>query len=105
ISTCMPKPLSPFSRTILRSLYIKPGQMLHTLYTAHAQAESKKAVYDTLYRLEQQGFITQEKNGYQITPEGVQLIHNFFPVRDGVWKLIVFDIPESQRQVRNFLRQ
>ncbi len=101
----MSKPLSGLSKTILRSLYIKQGQMLHEVYTAHAQAESKKSVYDTLYRLEQQGLVAKVKDSYQTTSEGAKLIHNFFPSRDGVWKMIVFDIPESKRPVRNFLRQ
>ena len=101
----MSKPLSGLSKTILRSLYIKQGQMLHEIYNAHAQAESKKAVYDTLYRLEQQGLVTKVKDSYQTTPEGGKLIHNFFPSRDGVWMMIVFDIPETKRPVRNFLRQ
>jgi len=101
----MSKPLSSFSQQILGSLDPKQPRMLHDLYKTHAQAESKKAVYDALYRLQQQGLVTKQQNGYLVTAEGVQLIHNFFPKRDGVWKLIIFDIPERQRQVRNFLRQ
>jgi DNA-binding transcriptional regulator PaaX len=101
----MSKPLSELSKSILQSLQQHQAKMLHEIYTAHAQAESKKAVYDALYRLEQQGLVQKTTKGYLITAEGAKLIHNFFPVRDGVWKLITFDIPESKRPVRNFLRQ
>lgn len=78
---------------------------MHEIYRTHAQAKTKKSIYDTLYRLHQDGVLTMTQNGYQITAEGSQLIHRYFPERDGIWKLIVFDIPERKRKVRNFLRQ
>jgi DNA-binding transcriptional regulator PaaX len=101
----MPKPLSPLSLDILKYLDSRFGATLHEIYNAHEQAKSNKIVYDTLYRLLNQSLITLTKNGYQITPEGVKVIHTYFPKKDGVWKLIIFDIPESKRAVRNFLRQ
>jgi phenylacetic acid degradation operon negative regulatory protein len=35
---------------------------------------------------------------------GTQLIHKVRPKKDGIWKIIIFDIPESKRAVRNTLR-
>lgn len=101
----MAKPLSPLSRQLLRYLDNKQSSSLHELYNAHAQAKSKKAVYDTLYRLSEQRLVAVTKNGYQVTMEGAQLIHTLFPKKDGIWKIIIFDIPESKRPVRTFLRQ
>jgi DNA-binding transcriptional regulator PaaX len=101
----MAKPLSSVSLEILQQLGEQASTTFHEIYNAHAQARSKKSIYDTLYRLGQQDLIQQTTSGYQITASGTQLIHNYFPKKDGIWKLIIFDIPESKRQVRNFLRQ
>jgi CRISPR-associated endonuclease Cas2 len=77
----------------------------HEIKLSHVHAKSTKQIYDTLYRLKDQELITQNTHGYQITPAGQRLIHSKKPVRDNMWKVIIFDIPEKQRSVRNFLRQ
>jgi CRISPR-associated endonuclease Cas2 len=41
---------------------------------------------------------------FTLTKEGEKLIGLYFPTRDNVWKMIIFDIPESKRKIRNFLR-
>ncbi|MDQ3018264.1 MAG: hypothetical protein M3Q64_00100 [bacterium] len=78
--------------------------MLHNIYELHTQAESKKKVYDTLFRLVNQGLIDLTKDRYSITEEGQVLIHTIDKKRDGLWKIIIFDIPETKRQVRNVIR-
>lgn len=101
----MSKPLSELARSILSQIDQHEGVALHEIYNAHSQAKSKKAVYDTLYRLTDQKLVVLTKHGYEISPDGAKLIHTFFPKKDGVWKIIIFDIPESKRPVRTFLRQ
>jgi DNA-binding transcriptional regulator PaaX len=100
----MPRPLSPLSQQILLSLQSKGPQMLHNIYEEHAPSESKKKVYDTLFRLTSQGLVSFTNDRYSVTPEAEVLIHTIDKKRDGIWKIIIFDIPESKRSVRNVLR-
>jgi phenylacetic acid degradation operon negative regulatory protein len=78
--------------------------MFHDIRTAHKQGQTSKSVYDTLYRLTASGLVKQTSQGFLLTLEGHKLIHSQKPQRDGVWKIIIFDIPESKRFVRTFLR-
>lgn len=100
----MPRPLSSLSQNILITLHNDGPVMLHKLYELHKQAESKKKVYDTLFRLVSQGLVHFESDRYSITEDGEVLIHTIDKKRDGIWKIIIFDIPETKRQVRNVIR-
>ncbi len=100
----MPRPLSPLSQNILISLNDNGPTMLHVIYDQHAGGETKKKVYDTLFRLINQGLVSLANDRYSITDEGAVLIHTIDKKRDGVWKIIIFDIPETKRQVRNVIR-
>ncbi|MBL8031420.1 MAG: hypothetical protein JNK33_03800 [Candidatus Doudnabacteria bacterium] len=69
--------------------------------------KSRKVVYDTVFRLVQQGLLVYTnpaRTQLALTPDGRALLLTRFPERDGVWKMVIFDIPERQRQVRTFLR-
>lgn len=100
----MPRPLSELSRHILVLLSHNGPLMLHQLYDLCPEDASKKKVYDTLFRLEGQGLINLASDRYSISEDGAILIHTIDKKRDGVWKIILFDIPETKRQVRNVLR-
>jgi DNA-binding transcriptional regulator PaaX len=89
---------------MLASLGEGNGKTLHEIYNTHAQAKSKKSVYDTLYRLIAQELVQKVGELYHMTPEGQRLIHTVLKKKDGVWKIVVFDIPESKRYIRNVLR-
>lgn len=78
--------------------------MLHQLYELCPSDASKKKVYDTLFRLTGQGLVNLSSDRYSISEEGAILIHTIDKKRDDVWKIIIFDIPETKRQVRNVLR-
>jgi DNA-binding transcriptional regulator PaaX len=101
----MPRPLSTLAYTLLLLIQEKPGISFHEIVPSHVQAKTPKQVYDTLYRLVQQELLRQTHRRYTLSPEGEEVIHKKHPSKDGIWKLIIFDIPESQRKVRNFLRQ
>lgn len=69
--------------------------------------KSRKAAYDTIFRLVQQGLLeyaNPARTQLVLTSDGAALLTTRFPERDGVWKMVIFDIPERQRQVRTFLR-
>lgn len=78
--------------------------MLHQLYELCPTDASKKKVYDTVFRLTGQGLTELANDRYSISEDGKILIHTIDKKRDGVWKIILFDIPETKRQVRNVLR-
>lgn len=101
----MPKPINDYSFYLLETIKATPGLSLHGLQKHHNQDKSNKAVYDTLFRLEQSGYLEKEEGRYKITELGDGLIHRKNPEKDGIWKLVIFDIPESKRKVRNMLRQ
>lgn len=100
----MPRPLSELSRLILVLLSHEGPLMLHQLYELCPKDASKKKVYDTLFRLDGQGLINLSNDRYSISEDGAILIHTIDKKRDGIWKIILFDIPETKRQVRNVLR-
>ncbi len=100
----MPRPLSPLSQKILLFLQANGPQMLHKIYEEYETQESKKKVYDTLFRLTSQGLVSFTNDRYAVTPEAEVLIHTIDKKRDGVWKIIIFDIPETKRSIRNVLR-
>src|SRR6185503_17602918 len=101
----MPKPLNEYSLYILTLLKNSPGLTLHGLQTHHNQDKSNKTIYDTMFRLEQSGYLEKDDGHYKVSAQGEEFIHRKNPEKDGIWKLIIFDIPESKRKVRNILRQ
>jgi DNA-binding transcriptional regulator PaaX len=100
----MPRPLSELSRHVLILLNDKGPLMLHQLYDLCPNDASKKKVYDTVFRLTSQGLVEFTNDRYSISEDGKILIHTIDKKRDGVWKIIIFDIPETKRSVRNVLR-
>ena len=100
----MPRPLSPLSQHILVLLSNKGPLMLHQLYELCPTESSKKKIYDTLFRLAGQGLVDLANDRYSISEDGAILIHTIDKKREDTWKIIIFDIPETKRQVRNVLR-
>lgn len=77
------------------------------LYAALGAGYSRKQIYDTVFRLELQGLVVRaadEASVLQATADGQAMLSTRRPVRDGVWKIVIFDIPESKRQVRTVVR-
>lgn len=103
-SYLMPRPLSPFSQEILLHLQDQGPQMLHQLYEKFEDKASKKKIYDTMFRLATQGVVNLESDRYVVSSEASILMHTISKERDGVWKMVIFDIPETQRHIRNVLR-
>jgi CRISPR-associated endonuclease Cas2 len=100
----MPRPLATFSQDILLHLKAAGPQMLHQLYDKFEDRASKKKIYDTMFRLTTQGVVTLQDDRYDVSSEANILLHTIAKERDGVWKMVIFDIPEKKRQVRNVIR-
>lgn len=100
----MPRPLATFSQDILLFLKEQGPQMLHQLYEKFEDRANKKKIYDTMFRLTTQGVVNLVNDRYEVSDEANILLHTIAKERDGVWKMVIFDIPEKKRQVRNVIR-
>lgn len=92
------------TKNILLALSKQDCLSLHDIYSSHSYGKSKKEIYNLLYRLIDQELVKMNGNNYSLTDYGVKLIHKLFPKKDGIWKIIIFDIPEKNRKVRTVLR-
>jgi DNA-binding transcriptional regulator PaaX len=100
----MARTLSPLSQAILGQFETKATISLEDIYDAQSAQKSKKEIYNTVYRLTQQELLEAHEDAYTITQRGKQFINKFFPKKDGIWKIIIFDIPEKKRYIRTVLR-
>ena len=104
----MSRSYSQLTLRILKDIFDQEELTLEDIYSAYGASKDKKTIYNTLFRLVAEGLIDeQDKLGdttYTLSKEGEKLINQHFPTRDGIWKMIIFDIPESKRKIRNFLR-
>ena len=101
----MPKPLAQFSLTLLTALNADKRLNKAGIAKLFPKNTDPKKIAAAIYRLLGQGLIEKFHDSYILTQEGQKVIHIYNPTRDGVWKLIIFDIPETSRYARTVLRQ
>ena len=65
---------------------------------------SEKDFYNYVFRLLQQELVSKDGRMVSITADGRKLLGRLVPEKDGVWKLVIFDIPEKHKYVRSVLR-
>ena len=101
----MARKYHPISASILKYLngFAKPVAVLD-IKTSCCTKLSTKNFYNYLFRLEQQELIAKVGKTAQITEQGRKLLKHLLPEKDGVWKLVIFDIPEKHKYVRSVLR-
>ncbi len=99
---------SALSLEILKTIATQPERKVELFYHQFKKQHSKKVIYNTIYRLVNMGLLeptTREGEvALIITRSGEKLLAQAFPKKDGIWKLIIYDIPEKKRFVRNVLR-
>lgn len=93
---------------ILKTASGSPGIPSQDLYKKVGSGQNYKDFYNTLYRLSTQGYLEKKEHGGKVcvwaTEDGEKLLKRFHPERDGIWKIVVFDIPEKHNYVRVILR-
>lgn len=89
---------------ILKYLADKDKAAIKDAHAACAPKLTAKDFYNYVFRLHLQGLVEKIDNKARITEEGKKLLSRLVPEKDGVWKLIIFDIPEKQKYVRVVLR-
>lgn len=91
---------------ILSAALEQPDLEQKALYKHLGQPGKYKDFYNSLFRLEQLALISKSKNGssLSLTEEGRKILSRINPEKDGVWKLVIFDIPEKHKYVRSVIR-
>ena len=104
----MSRPYQKLSLAILDYLAKKGDAPFGALHKAVSPALPYKEFYNTLFRMNAVELIEKKQSGKQliakITEAGKLLLVRKNPTRDGKWKLVIFDVPEKHKKVRNILR-
>lgn len=94
--------------SILKIVAEKQKISAKQLYLNSGKKTPYKDFYNTIFRLAEQELISKEDDVgailVKITADGKKLLSRLLPVKDGVWKLVIFDIPEKHKYVRTVLR-
>lgn len=81
---------------------------VYSFIKEHFKNEPYRKVYTHIYQLEKRGYLEKYKlkdvEFVRVTSKGSASIDTYKRDKDGKWKMIIFDIPESQRPVRDYLR-
>jgi CRISPR-associated endonuclease Cas2 len=88
-----------------------PSEFLGEIADFKQRRIDEKAMRATLRRLQGYGFIDKQGRKYLFTRRGEQLAKKILGYKkrleekwDGKYRVVIFDIPEAQRQHRNWLR-
>jgi DNA-binding transcriptional regulator PaaX len=81
---------------------------VYAFIKAHYKNDSYRKIYTHIYQLEKRGYLEKYKHKdvefIRISDKGLSALDTLKRERDGKWKMIIFDIPENKRQVRDYLR-
>ncbi len=72
------------------------------------KSESYRKIYTQIYQLEKRSYleryIHKDMEFLRLSAKGLSTISTFRKEKDGKWKMIIFDIPEEKRKIRDYLR-
>lgn len=104
----MSRNLEPTTLKALKAVESSPGIAVAELFDRFSRSKSYKCFYNLIYRLSENGYLEKKVTGKGLcvwaTKAGSELLELQHPKRDGVWKLVIFDIKEKKKKVRNILR-
>ena len=96
---------------VLKEIHYHPSRMAYN-YLYHRDRISRQVFYNTLKRLKKHGYLVEVEQGgerrYRATLKGKAKILRFLKKDkkwDGKWRIVIFDIPERKKKMRNFFRQ
>lgn len=86
---------------------------MHQYSHGSPQGADRYEFYQLIWRLRKEGFIEKELNEKKIILKLTEKGKKYLEIEnalvsdkwDGKWRLVIFDIPESKRRLRNTLRQ
>jgi len=104
----MSRPFHPLTINILTLLSKKEELLFAEIFKSVGGKLKYKEFYNAMYRLEIADLIKKTKLkgklAAKISDDGKTLLMRKNPKKDGIWKIVIFDIPEKNKYVRNVLR-
>ncbi len=104
----MARTFTPLTLEILSAIKSRPEVTPEELWENYKKQKPYKEIYNAAFRLEELGLVKKDRALGEllltITADGERILQRARPERDGVWKLVIFDIPEKQKYVRTVLR-
>lgn len=104
----MARTYNPQTVRILQTVLKNPGICTRDLHKSLETKTPYKDFYNNIYRLIDQELLERNENNkgiiLNLSEEGKKILSRIVPERDGIWKLVIFDIPEKQKKVRTVLR-
>lgn len=117
LATLLELGMASFEIFLNPSLYNDPSPYIFENFGLQKNIKKKKKIKEItirqiLRRLRKQGFVEKKGNKYFLTRTG-RLIMEYVMKRrkalnvkwDGKYRVVIFDIPEKERKMRNWLRQ
>ena len=104
----MARNLEPTTLKTLKAISASPGVNIADLFDKFSRMKNYKSFYNLIYRLAETGFLEKKATDkgltVSITPAGQELLALHNPKKDGVWKIVIFDIKEKKKKIRGILR-
>ncbi len=104
----MSQSLSTNSLKILQNVKQEGKINTYAFIKKYYKDESYRKMYTHIYQLEKRGYLEKYKlkdfEYLKNSPKAEALLATARRHKDGKWKMIIFEIPEEQRSIRDFLR-
>ena len=104
----MPKTLSQAALNILSLVKQQDKVNIYSFIKENFKNESYRKIYTHIYQLEKRGYLEKYKHKdieyIKVSSKGQAILESSKKEKDGKWRAIIFDIPESKRPVRDYLR-
>lgn len=104
----MARNLEPTTLKVLKAISSSQGANIADLFERFSRVKNYKSFYNLIYRLVESGYLEKKSAAdglsVSITPAGQELLTLHHPKKDGVWKVVIFDIKEKRKKVRGILR-
>jgi len=104
----MSQVLGQNSLEILQSVKQEGKITVYSFIKKYFKHESYRKVYTHIYQLEKRGYLERYKHKdleyLKNSSKAEAALAASSRKRDGKWKMIIFDIPENKRHIRDYLR-
>ena len=104
----MARIFTPLTLAILAEVDGQPGISIRDLHAKYHPKTVYKELYNTVFRLSELELLAKHSINKEVTLhttlEGKKTLQRNTPTKDGLWKLVIFDVPEKQKYVRVVLR-
>jgi len=104
----MAKQLGKSSVNILLTVKQEEKITIYSFIKKFYKYESYRTIYTQIYQLEKRGYLekykSRDREYLKLSSKGEAALLSLERKEDGKWKMIIFDIPEQQRDIRDYLR-